>query len=95
MLSRHCKKGKCEDENITDSPVWEEEFAFTDNVGIPVCLLCHASLNHHKTSNLKHHYEAKYKNFATNYPHLSDFRRNKLTELKIFIKLTAGSVENF
>ena len=43
-----------------------------------MCFICHASLNHCKTSYLKRHYEAKHESFAINYPRNLDLRRNKL-----------------
>ena len=73
---------KNEEGNRTFKREWEEEFGFTDNGGKPVCLICHTSLNHYKTSNLKRHYKAKHKNFHTNYPPKSELWRNKLNELK-------------
>ena len=44
------QKRKYEDEKRTFKPEWEGEFAFTDNGGKPLCLVCHDSLNHYKAS---------------------------------------------
>ena len=63
-----------EHENRTFQPEWEEEFAFTDNEGKPVCLIFHASRNHYKTSNLKRYHEAKH-NLYHYFPYQSDVRR--------------------
>ena len=57
-LLKHCKKRKYEHENRTFQPEWVGKFAFTDNGGKPVCLICLASLKHCKTIILKHYHEA-------------------------------------
>ena len=94
-LRNNCKKRKYEEENRTFKTEWEEEFGFTDNGGKPVCLICHASLNHYKTSNLKRHYEAKHKKFHTNYPPKSELRKNKLNELKSSLNAQQNLLKTF
>ena len=51
------KKRKYKDKKRTFKPDWEGEFAFTDNGGKPLCLVCHDSLSHYKATNMKRHHE--------------------------------------
>ena len=62
------KKRKYEDEKRNFKPEREGEFAFTDNGGKSLCLICHNSLSRYKASNTRRHHERRHSNFSNNYP---------------------------
>ncbi|XP_040069581.1 zinc finger BED domain-containing protein 5-like [Ixodes scapularis] len=76
------KKRKYEDEHRTFLLEWEEDFAFTEKNGKPLCLICNAAISHHKASNVRRHYETNHKTFCLDYPASSDLRKVKLAQLK-------------
>ena len=89
------QKRKYEDEKRTFKPEREGEFAFTDNGGKPLCLVCHDSLSHYKASNMKRHHETRHSNFSNNYPLKSALRRSKLTELKSLLNSQQTLIKTF
>ena len=89
------KKRKYEDKKRTFKPEWEGEFAFTDNGGKPLCLICHNTLSHYKVSNMKRHHETRHSNFFNNYPLKSALRRSKLTELKSLLNSQQTRIKTF
>lgn len=81
-MATSCRKRKYKEENRTFLPEWEEDFAFIDKDGRPICLICQTPLANYKASNLKRHYEKSHEEFASRYPLQSELRKSKLAELK-------------
>ncbi|CAH8606136.1 unnamed protein product [Dicrocoelium dendriticum] len=77
------EKRRLKDRKRNFNPQWEQDFAFINHEGRPLCLLCNTSLTHFKSCNLKRHYETHHKKFAADYPPWSEIRRNKLLALKL------------
>ncbi|TPP64129.1 Zinc finger C2H2 [Fasciola gigantica] len=83
MSSTLLDKRRLKDRNRNFNPRWEEEFAFINFAGRPLCLICNVALTHFKSCNLKRHYETHHKSFAIEYPPWSERRRKRLLALKI------------
>ena len=77
------EKRRIKDRRRNFNPKWEQDFAFINHEGRPLCLICNVSLTHFKSCNLKRHYETHHKKFAADYPPWTDLRRNKLLALKL------------
>lgn len=76
------KKRKYEEENRSFQSEWEDDFAFTDKGGKPICLICQATIANYKLSNLKRHYQTNHEAFGSRYPPQSELRKSKLAALK-------------
>ncbi|VDP78044.1 unnamed protein product [Echinostoma caproni] len=83
MSSTLLDKRRLKDRNRNFNPRWEEEFAFINFGGRPLCLICNVALTHFKSCNLKRHYETHHKSFAIEYPPWSERRRKRLLALKV------------
>lgn len=59
-MATSSKKRKYEEENRSFLPEWEDDFAFIDKGGKPICLICQTPLANYKASNLKWHYETNH-----------------------------------
>ncbi|KAF7257716.1 hypothetical protein EG68_05309 [Paragonimus skrjabini miyazakii] len=77
------EKRRLKDRKRNFNPQWEQDFAFINYDGKPLCLICNISLTHFKSCNLKRHYETHHKKFTIDYPAWSELRRNKLLSLKM------------
>lgn len=62
------KSRRYEQENRNFQPEWEENFIFNECNGKALCLICKATIEHFKVSNLKRHYESLHPTFDSQYP---------------------------
>lgn len=89
------KKRKYEDEHRAFLPEWEEDFAFTEKNGKPLCLICNAAISHHKASNVRRHYETNHNAFSRDYPASSELRKVKLAQLKSRLQSQQSLMKTF
>lgn len=82
MISTNIKKRKYVEENRQFQKEWIESFAFIDNHGSSLCLICKASISNYKVGNLRRHYEGTHAQFSIQYPSNSKLRTDKLCLLQ-------------
>ena len=82
--SKFTAKRKVDGENRQFKKEWTEKCAFIlpPTSTRPMCLICQETIAVMKISNLKRHYEAKYRNFEETFPLNSEVRTTKFYTLK-------------
>lgn len=84
MTRKKCTaKGKYEDEHRTLLTEWESLYSFVERNGKPFGLVCQASLERFKASNLQRHFSSLHApNIDQEYPKGTEVRKHKLVTLE-------------
>lgn len=94
-MTENAKKRKYEDENRKFQREWTEKYAFIDNNGKSLCLICKATISNYKGGNLRRHYEVNHADFPNQYSEKSNLRTEKLKSLQSSLQKQQGLLLSF